>query len=204
MKNYQITIGGYKTIHEFVYVWLPRYKYPNYEKYSLHIDKACDDSESLRAMFEWKNGTEKRISESKSKVVASFIGKIQILKDLKQADTLDWEIFESTFEPHKNSTIWKTFLIHLIQPSLYPIFDQHVYRSYCFFTEGKIKELPKTSKQVYKIYKEQYLPWVLSISQINSINLSELDRALFSFGKVLKVLTGLSIYGDEFNKSDTV
>ena len=198
MKNYQITIGGYETMQEFVSIWSPRYKYPNYEKYSLHINKACDDSKSLRAMFEWKNGTEERISESKSKVVASFIGKIQILKDLKQTDTLDWEIFESTFEPHKNSTIWKTFLIHLIQPSLYPIFDQHVYRSYCFFTEGKIKELPKTSKQVYQIYKVQYLPWITDISNTEYIPLNELDKALFAFGKTLKALEGLHVFSTRY------
>ncbi len=154
MNNYQIVIGGYNSPKDFIKIWAKRYQYPNYEKYSAHIDKAISDSDSLIAMFEWKNGTGDKIAGLKSVVLSGFVTKKPKLEKLLQSPVLDWQAFEEEFEPQKSSAIWKIFLLRLLYPKQYPIFDQHVHRSFCFFTEGKIKELPKTLRQVYKIYKE--------------------------------------------------
>lgn len=193
MDNYQIVIGGYDSPKDFVEIWAKRYHYPNYEKYTKHIDTAISDTNSLRALFEWKNGTSDKISALKSIVIDGFVAKREKLNYLQQSHVLDWQVFEEEFEPQKSSAIWKIFLLHMLNPKQHPIFDQHVHRSFCFFTEGKIKELPKTSKQVYQIYKDHYLPWALDICSTHDIEVNQLDKALFAFGKTLKGLDKLPI-----------
>lgn len=193
MESYQIKIGGYKNPKEFVEVWASRYMYPDYEKYQQSLPHALEKETLFKAVFEWKNGTKQKIAANKAKLVHEFWEKAQLLIALKQSEPFDWEAFERDFTPKANATIWKIFLLHLINPDLYPIFDQHVYRSYCFFTKGSIEELPKNNELVYNIYKNHYLKWVLKISQTYSINLSLLDKSLFAFGKALKGLSGLPI-----------
>lgn len=193
MKAFKVIVGGYTNPVEFVQIWSPKYQYPNYEKYLTALPDALEHELAFQALFEWKNGTGDKISRKKSKVIEGYYGAVPLLKELRHSQDFDWDRFEKELSPYTKGTIWKIFLLHFIDPERFPIFDQHVYRSFCFFTQGVIEELPKQPEKIYTLYKEQYLKWVLDIKNNHSIKLSELDRALFAFGKILKILAKLPI-----------
>jgi hypothetical protein len=98
-----------------------------------------------------------------------------------------WEYFEKGFEPQKGSCIWKLYVLHIILPDRFPIFDQHVYRTYNFTYFGGIKELTKKPAEQYREYREGYLPWFENkvIPHCN-YTVKQIDEGLFVFGKALQ------------------
>src|SRR5690554_1199464 len=152
--SYNIEIKGLKNLNDFVKTWSPTYSYKLEYKYDEYISSVLDDKNSFIKLFEWKNGTGDQISENKKIGVLRYWDKVEILQELKL--NFDWELFEYEFEPHKRSTIWRLFLLHLINPDEFPIFVQHVYRSYRFFTKGVIEEIPTQPKIIFEIYRNEY------------------------------------------------
>jgi hypothetical protein len=197
MNGYSITIDGFSNPKEFVDKWSKTYTYKYEEKYTININKDFDETVLLKLM-EWKNGTGDVISGNKMKFVRELLdNKMNDLKRLKIDFSFDE--FELKFSPDKSSSIWKIFLLHILNPETHPIFDQHVYRSFNFFRNGVIEELPGLEKdnikhkEVYRIYKTEYLPWFNKIQQTYSIEPRLIDKSLFSFGQVLKKLKGLPV-----------
>ena len=195
-KSYNINIGGFENPVEFITKWSPLYSYPNEHKYH-KIYNVLEDKESFTELFKWKNGTGDKISQKKMGVVLGFWEKIDVLRELSNSfrfdKYFDWELFENEFQPNKNSPIWTIFLLHLINKYEFPIFDQHVYRSYNFFKNGVIGELPSSSKKVYQIYKTEYKVWFNEIHENYDIVPKEMDESLFTFGRMLKGLKGYPI-----------
>lgn len=185
-NNYQIQIYGLKNLNDFVREWSPIYSYPNEEKYNNHISRVLETKESFIELFKWKNGTGDVISKKKLMGVMGYWEKIEILKSLQQ--NFDWEKFETEFEPQSNSTIWKLFLLHLINPNEFPIFDQHVYRSFMFIEKGIIEEIPLNSKKKYLIFKTEYLGWFNQLKKEFEESPKKMDESFFSFGRMLKGL----------------
>lgn len=193
--SYHIEIRGLENIEDFVSKWSLTYSYSNEKKYNNHITKVFDSKDSFIELFKWKNGTGDVIYDKKMDVVLGFWNKVDVLRKLREEYTWDrefnWELFESEFQPQRSSTIWKLFLLHLINVHRFPIFDQHVYRSYHFFKTGKIEEVPTQSKLKYEIYKLEYKIWFNNIQQQYNIDPKMMDQSFFSFGKMLK---GISSY----------
>ena len=188
MSNYQIIIEGFNDPNEFVEKWTKLYSYPFEEKYNKHIDTSLEE-DSFLELFRWKNGTGDGISKLKMIVIEGFIKKLDVLKDLKNG--FDWEQFENEFYPIKNSPIWKIFLLHLIDPNEFPIFDQHVFRFYNFQKNGIIDEIPNNPRKVYEMYKQNYKPWFNSIQREFNLNSKHMDQAFLTFGQSLKKLKGI-------------
>ncbi|MFI5138139.1 MAG: hypothetical protein ACHQIM_09940, partial [Sphingobacteriales bacterium] len=127
--NYSISIKGFDEPSDFVDTWSKRYlRSSNEPKYGNNINHVLDNETCFTKLFEWKNGTGDTIYEPKLNVVKGFYNEVAVLKNL-QAD-FSWEVFETIFEPIKSATIWKIFLLHLINPEEFPIYDQHVFRFY--------------------------------------------------------------------------
>jgi len=183
-KPFTIEIQGLDNINDFISKWSPQYSYSNEDRYLNHIKTVLDNKESFIELFKWKNGTGDVIYVKKMNVVLGFWDKIDVLRELQME--FSWELFEKEFEPQKNSPIWKIFLLHLINPNKFPIFDQHVYRSFHFFETGMIEEIPSSSKRKYQIYKLEYRDWFNHIQQQNNIYPKEMDKSFFSFGQMLK------------------
>ena len=183
-KPYTIEIQGLDDINDFISKWSPQYSYSNEDRYLNHIKTVFDNKESFIELFKWKNGTGDVIYVKKMNVVLGFWDKIDVLRELQME--FSWELFEKEFEPQKNSPIWKIFLLHLINPNKFPIFDQHVYRSFHFFETGLIEEIPSSSKRKYLIYKLEYRDWFNHIQQENNIYPKEMDKSFFSYGQMLK------------------
>jgi len=158
----------------------------NESKYTDNIQTVLKNKDSFIELFRWKNGYGDKISENKEKVVLGFWNKIGVMRELKIE--FSWTLFQNEFEPQKNSNIWKIFLLHLIDPSTFPIFDQHVYRSYNFIKNGVIEEIPTKPKIRFEVYKLEYRDWFNNIQKEYKIEPKELDKSFFSFGKMLKGL----------------
>lgn len=188
MPSKSITIQGLQNPKIFIPLWEQQYQYGNKtikDFYKNNIKNPFENKETLIQLFQWKNGIT-NISESKMKMVNLFLEKIETLESLQEE--FSWETFETEFQPQKNGAIWKIFLLHLVDPKRFPIFDQHVYRSYYFFINGEIKEIPKSNKKKWDSYKNDYLNWFQNILKENQLSPRALDKAFFAYGKVLKYL----------------
>jgi len=190
MKNLHIRINGFDKPTDFVKTWSDCYSYKNEDRYLNHIQNVLNDRNSFIELFKWKNGTGDKIYFKKMERVLSFWEKVDILKQLKSE--FSWELFENEFSPLNESTIWKFFLLHLVNPNEFPIFDQHVNRFYQFLKSGKIKEFPSNKKLIYPLYRE-YLTWVTQMKFENNLSLKKMDESFFEYGKMLKNISNLPI-----------
>ena len=189
--KYQIKIIGFEDPKTFVKKWSSVYFYKSEPKYNEYIYSVFDDKNSFIKLFQWKNGTGEVIYNKKMKVVEGFYEKIHVLRQLRI--NFNWEQFETEFQPTKSSPIWKIFLLHLINPSEFPIFDQHVFRFYNFQKDGLIEEISTRPKVVFETYKQEYKPWFNSVQKEFNLDSKQMDQSFFSFGQVLKNIKGLPI-----------
>lgn len=168
-------------VKEFIDFWFRFYTDSNENNYSENIKKISFNRDALFSLFEWKNGS--KLSNRKMKSFEEKIfTKLKIINSLKTSTDFDLSEF---LEEFKNvSAIWKIFLLHIIKPSEYPIFDQHVYRAFCFIKYSKIEELPYNNKVKEKIYFEKYLPFFKRVRR--GCSTKKFDESLWSFGKFLK------------------
>ena len=83
------------------------------------------------------------------------------------------------------SAVWKIFLLHLINPNTYPIYDQHIHRTFLFIHNENWSNISNdtiTNKDKEKFYFDRYLPF---IQARNIKDLKQLDEAFFAFGQFL-------------------
>ncbi|BCZ45838.1 hypothetical protein psyc5s11_19050 [Clostridium gelidum] len=105
--------------------------------------------------------------------------------------------------------IWAIFVVHCFYPEVYPLYDQHVYRTYKFMiSEGKeISNLAINDWNEYFKYNEFFKDLLTELN----IDYWKLDRGLWAYGKHLKqsnVAVGkkeksIKIVKDNFNKAVT-
>lgn len=170
-------------INDFITLWSKLYTDTNEELYIDSISKKTYSITDLQNLFVWKNGM--KLSELKQKSVDTKIkDKIDKINYFKSSNTVDLIEFREEF---KNlSAVWKVFLLHIIKPNKYPIYDQHIHRAYLFIANQNWRNLSNdtiSNKNKEKFYFETYLPFLES----NEIqNLKQLDEAFFAFGQFLK------------------
>ena len=184
--SHNIHIQGFVNPKEFVQQWSSLYAYGMEDKYEMHIHHVLDSRESFFELFKWKNGTGGIISRKKTKTVEGFWEKIDSLRELREH--FDWELFEHEFQPQRTSNIWKIFLLHLVKPTHFPIYDQHVYRFYHFHKTGVIQEIPKNHSARYLGYKQDYLHWFNDIKTRYDLHPKKKDESFIAFGQFLKDL----------------
>jgi hypothetical protein len=143
------------THQDFVQFWSAFYNYPKEHLYSERIEKKEFTPEDIEKLFVWKNGTP--LSQKKKASLKVITDKIDIVNRLKSA--LDMETFRREF--NGISAIWKIYLLHVIAPNDYPIFDQHVCRAFYFLTERKLKEIPITNSRKESLYFKDYVEEII-------------------------------------------
>ncbi|MGF7217454.1 hypothetical protein GGR92_003628 [Spirosoma lacussanchae] len=116
------------------------------------------------------------------RVEQDIVSKEQLLHQLRKDFSL------TTFEEHFSdlSAIWQAFLLHILQPATFPIFDQHVYRAYRYLTTGRPCELPFGKANRMRLYHESYLPFFNQIVAATTDNSQTTDQALWAFGKFIR------------------
>lgn len=172
---------------EFVEKWSVHYDYPYEDKYFDNIGRGLDDYDSFLELFRWKNGISK-ISNNKMKVIDGYWDKVEVLKELRNG--FDWNLFEREFQPQKSGNIWKIFLLHIMNPNNFPIFDVHVFRFHYFVTNGEIREIPTSQNLKHEYYKNQYLGWFRDLRDKHGLNPKKMDESFFKFGQLLKPMKG--------------
>jgi hypothetical protein len=156
----------------FLTHWSSRYSYPDDHKYTNNIRKPLTEN-SLKELFEWKNGTGSVIADSKLK---------SIMENYSLAFSGDKR---DRYLNHKRpgGAVWNIFFLHCLEPDAWPLFDQHTFRAMHFMQTGNIVEIGSTDKRRYEAYESRYIPFVRDIETPEP---RAVDMALFTFGKFLK------------------
>jgi hypothetical protein len=131
----------------------------------------------------WKDGTpaqkcawEKLNSSNFQRKLLEVSGqnkcyKPEIFKDIKAIDGIGF--------------VYALFVLHCENPSVFPLYDQHVYRAYLYFTNQEYKSVTVASQSWGSF--ERYSKWFNNQSKaLGKIHPTDLDRALWKFGKELK------------------
>jgi hypothetical protein len=181
--NFTILTKNTVKPREFVDFWSSFYNYLFEDSYALIVGKKRFMEADLAKLFEWKNGG--KLAQKKKKALESIIDKIDQINALKTKFCIDTFLKEFSFV---KGAIWKTFLLHIIQPDSFPIFDQHVYRAYLFIVKNKRGEIPD-NKRKQDVYFSEYVPFFNGLAG-NGVSRKKLDEALWSFGKFLKTPYG--------------
>ena len=151
--------------------------------YKKLIKNKSFNKEDLMELFIWKNGIDFTKHQKKMISFNRIISKIKLINQLK----VNFNQQEFNYEFKEIGFIWKIFLLHLINPYEYPIFDQHVYRAANYLTKGD-PLLELTSINVQKredYYYKDYIPFFKL--ELKEVVLSQsIDKALWTFGKFLK------------------
>lgn len=163
----------------FVDFWCKQYDYAEPEIYKREITTRPITPEGLRDLFKWKNGM--RLSDKKAQALeAKIIAKLPIIQRL--AESFDEQLFRDSFG--KLMVVWQTFLLHIINPERFPIFDQHVYRAYrCLKDIAEVgrEDEPKLTMAAYDDYQQFYHQLVATYDGPTK----RVDDALWAFGKFL-------------------
>lgn len=170
----------------FVECWSSFYNYSSESYYVPIVGKKRFSKDDLSKLFEWKNGG--KLAKKKQKAFDSIIAKIDRINTLKANFCFDTFLKEFSFV---KGMIWKMFLLHVIQPDSYPIFDQHVYRAYLFIAKNQRAEIPD-NKHKQDVYFKEYAPFFNELVS-KGVSRKKLDEALWAFGKFLKTPYGRKI-----------
>jgi hypothetical protein len=180
---------SYFTLHsmpasltEFIAYWSALYDFPNDYRYKENIGAETLTEDNLLELLKWKNGMD-RLSSTKRYYYDEALKNLALLNELKK----EWneQKFISVFEPAVHATIWSIFLMHIVQPELNPIFDQHVYRAFHFIQHGETAELGIDSSLRFDFYRHQYRPFFNALVKESGCKSKQLDEAIFTYGRFL-------------------
>lgn len=150
--------------------------------YCNSISKQEFDNNDLKALFKWKNGMELSAKKQKS-VEDKILSKINKINNFKKSQEVDIAAFQKEFS--NLTAVWKIFLLHCIKPKHYPIYDQHIHRSFSFIHKEDFSIISNdtiSNKEKEQFYFKRYLPFI----QANTIeDIKKLDEAFFAFGQFL-------------------
>lgn len=168
----------------FLDFWSSMYFYKLEDVYNSRISKKVFEEEDLLKFYIWKNGS--ILSKPKQKSLETKI--IANLNHINEAKLNKNYSFNDHMEKYKDiSAVWSIFLLHLIHPNKFPIYDQHIHRAFVFINGiddyRKIDEKMK-DKRKFSFYSETYLPFIKE--NLKDFDIKKIDEAFFAFGQFLK------------------
>lgn len=179
IDNYEIT--------DFIKFWSQLYYYPSDSDnlYNGAISKLKYDEIDIEKFFKWKNGMELSIKKQKS-FEQNIKSKLPEINMLKAKNDFSLNEFLDKFKNIK-TTVWRIFLLHIIKPEKYPIYDQNIYRTYNFIHNKHNEPSPTSLSERGKeeFYIDKYLPFIDSL-RTSGIDIRTIDKAFFAFGQFLK------------------
>ena len=176
-------------LDDFITSWSKLYSYPLEEKYSKHITLCKFKSDDILELFTWKNGM-KLSTPKKESLNHKVLSKLDVINSFKQQKNIDVDSFKAEFMDL--SAVWKIFLLHIVKPDEYPIYDQHIHRTYLFITNQDWRNITNASisnKKKELFYFDEYYKFING-NKIKDLRI--MDKACFAFGQFLKK------YGDVF------
>lgn len=170
------------SLQEFISFWSKLYVYDNAVLYE-RIHNTTLSEDDLKDLYKWKNGM--KLSQAKEKSLnTKIISKIDTVNNLRAASNFDLEYFLKEFK--QVSVVWKVFLLHILKPNRFPIYDQHVHRAYRFINNQSSDGIKASMNESVKLkfYFEEYYPFVRE-SKIT--DLKKMDEAFFAFGQFINI-----------------
>lgn len=172
------------SISEFVGHWRKIYTDLNEDKYHKNINIDIFQKTNLEELFHWKNAMTLKGSGFKEiSFQSKILNRINLINEYKQLVSIDLTKFNNDFADV--SAVWRIFLLHIISPKVYPIYDQHIHRAYNFIhnKEWQIINNNISDKKKLEFYYKTYFPYV---QDLGIANIKEFDEAFFAFGQFLK------------------
>ena len=170
------------SLQDFISFWSKLYAYDNAVLYDKIHHKVLSEKD-IKDLYQWKNGM--KLSQAKEKSLnTKIIKKIDIINSLRATTEIDLDYFLKEFK--EVSVVWKVFLLHIISPSMYPIYDQHIHRAYRFMNNEASDSIKASMNESVKLkfYFEEYYPFVRE-SKIT--DLKKMDEAFFAFGQFINI-----------------
>ena len=165
------------SFQEFIDCWSEQYYYPKNENYyNNNITKKILCRNDIMELYIWKNGM--NLSAKKLEILEKkILLKLDIINDLKSQYLPILDSFLEEFQ--EVSFVWKIFLLHIINPNTYPIYDQHIHRAFNYLQSENNYNQHVTQNE---FYFNHYLPFI-RLKKID--NLKKLDEAFFAFGQFI-------------------
>ncbi len=183
MHLVQLNTNISNNIDAFINAWSKLYSNSNEAIYNKSIVKEELTKTNIQNLYKWKNGMKLSILKQKS-LDTKIKAKLSIINTFKSNNEIDIDAFRKEFK-NLQATVWKIFLLHIIKPNKYPIYDQHIHRTFLFIHNEDWSNISNTSisnKAKEQFYFERYLPF---IKAQNIKDLKKLDEAFFAFGQFL-------------------
>ena len=177
-------------INSFIDFWSKLYYYPLENLYNETIIKKQFEIDDIQRLYIWKNGM--NLSKKKQQSLDLKIKpKLILINDYKQND--DWSIEDFQNEFGDLSAVWKIFLLHIIKPEIYPIYDQHINRAFNYIHELPYSEISAniSNKNKELFYFNTYLEFV---NKLKDVNLKKFDEAFFAFGKFINTNNNIILF----------
>ena len=168
---------------DFISYWRTLYNYLDDGKYKHNIDLVEFKPTNLIELYHWKNGMTVKGSGGKEKSLQEkILNRIVLINQYKKLSRIDLDKFKKDFGDV--SAVWRIFLLHTIKPKVYPIYDQHIHRTYNFIHNIEWQSITNTisDKKKLDFYFNTYLPYIQNLD-INDFK--ALDEAFFAFGQFL-------------------
>jgi hypothetical protein len=153
----------------------------NDKLYTDRIDKKEFTRNDIDKFYDWKNGMKINTHVQKNISINKIKRRLTVINELKKNFNAD--IFN--FEFKDISAIWQIFLLHLIGPKTYPIFDQHVFRAHQFLLNKRVQEISKSKKEILNYYYTVYIPFFRQLRK-SVKDPRKVDLALVALGQFLK------------------
>ena len=170
------------SLQEFISFWSRLYAYDNAALYDKIHYKVLSEKD-IKDLYQWKNGM--KLSQAKEKSLnIKILKKLNIINSLRATTEFDLDYFLKEFK--EVSVVWKVFLLHIISPTMYPIYDQHIHRAYRFMNNEASDGIKASMNESVKLkfYFEEYYPFVKE-SKIK--DLKKMDEAFFAFGQFINI-----------------
>jgi hypothetical protein len=177
-------------IKSFIEFWSKLYFYPLENLYNETIIKTSYEIDDIQRLFIWKNGM--KLSNKKQKSLDDkIVSKLAMINSYKENN--DWSIEDFQNQFNDLSAVWKIFLLHIISPNTYPIYDQHINRAYNYIHELPYSEISASMSNKNKelFYFETYLGF---LKELNGVNLKKFDEAFFAFGKFINTNKNIVLF----------
>lgn len=183
--NLPILQSEQTSLLQFINFWSAFYTYPNEDIYLLIKLPEYTESDLIR-LFEWKNGMPLSALKQES-LQKKVLSKIEYINQCKRSGKLNRDEFINQFSTL--SFVWKIFLLHIIDPQSYPIYDQNIHRCFNFIHDREHHRISTSisEKNKQRFYFEDYLPF---INNLKGIPQRKIDQAFFSFGQILNKKNG--------------
>ena len=162
---------------DFVSFWSKQYQYDLEYLYNDNIGLPLTN-DRVWHLYKWKNGSEKIAAQKQKSIQTVYISQLENIPNLKTHR--EGQDYLATLS---GGAIWAIFWLHCVNPQLFPIFDQHTYRSMARIEALPTAEIPDNRKAKIAAYFQLYIPFTKKFKDTSD---RELDRALFAYGRFLK------------------